>query len=140
MIHSFYIFDRHSECIYRKDWHKPPAKELNDDNAKLVFGICLSLRNIARGLTNNDAFQTYSTSAYKLHYYETPSNLKFVLITSTNMNSLVPVLSEIYANTYLDYVAKNPLSPIEHKNGEGVNTYMFDMSIDLLIKGLPGFS
>lgn len=33
-------------------------------------------------------------------------------------------------------VVKNPLSPVEHKGGEGVRNEMFELGLDKFIRGL----
>ena len=50
-----------------------------------------------------DSFISYRTNNYKLHYYETPTNLKFVMITDTKTNNLRVVLHQIYVNLYVEY-------------------------------------
>ncbi|MCJ1378735.1 TRAPP subunit bet5 [Xylographa soralifera] len=63
VVFSFYIFDRHAECVYKKKWLPPSLKApdlLNgapqpralsaEDDAKLVFGTIFSLRNMVRKL------------------------------------------------------------------------------------------
>ncbi|KAI1108325.1 hypothetical protein F5Y14DRAFT_457165 [Nemania sp. NC0429] len=35
-------------------------------------------------------------------------------------------------------VVKNPLSPVEHKGGEGVRNEMFELGLDKFIRGLMG--
>ncbi|CAN6646294.1 trafficking protein particle complex subunit Bet5p [Trichomonascus vanleenenianus] len=170
MIYSFWLFDRHSECIYKREWHT--AKKSNpigahkhsssassdlitkavqhkqqqeardaphDDDAKLIFGIVFSLRNMVRKLTDEDSFVTYRTSKYRLHYFETPSNLKFVMITDPKMDNLRLVLHQIYVSLYVEYVVKNPLSPIEHGGGAGVSNELFVLGLDAFVSSLPGF-
>jgi len=56
---------------------------------------------------------SYRTAEYKLHYYETPTKLKFVMLTDTKTNNLRIALHQIWANLYVEYVVKNPLSPFE---------------------------
>ena len=46
---------------------------------------------------------SYRTAHYKLHYYETPTNLKFVMVTDTKMNNLRIVLHQIYVGLYIEY-------------------------------------
>jgi len=177
-IYSFYIFDRHCECIYIKQWNERPhrlavstststtgspatvavdqrtpagIKQIKEttgggdlrgrgrlsvqDDAKLLFGVVFSLRNMVRKLSGpDDAFISYRTSAYKLHYYETPTNLKFVMLTDVKMNNLRVVLHQIYVNLYVEFITKNPLSPIEHKGGEGVAVELFEMGLDSFIR------
>ena len=49
------------------------------------------------------SFISFRTSQYKLHYYETPTNLKFVMITDPQSNNLRVVLHQIYVNLYVEY-------------------------------------
>ncbi|KAK1965369.1 sybindin-like family protein [Colletotrichum eremochloae] len=164
VVYSFYIFDRHTECIYSKTWlpaERPasqtplpvpgttpssggPPQQLRrsqvnsaKDDAKLIFGTIFSLRNMVRKLGgDDDAFISYRTSSYKLHYYETPSNLRFVMLTDTATLSMRNVLHQIYINLWVEYVVKNPLAPAEHKGGEGVKNELFELGLDQFVRGL----
>ncbi|VUC28291.1 unnamed protein product [Clonostachys rosea] len=141
-VYSFYIFDRHTECIYTKSWlpttDRPASSQTtSSDDAKLIFGTVFSLRNMIRKLGgDDDAFISFKTANYKLHYYETPSNLRFVLLTDTGTLSMRNVLHQIYINLWVEYVVKNPLSPVEHKGGEGVKNELFELGLDQFIRGL----
>ncbi|RDA86720.1 hypothetical protein CP532_4195 [Ophiocordyceps camponoti-leonardi (nom. inval.)] len=159
VVYSFYIFDRHTECIYAKSWLPPspsssapttgstttaPSTKTSrqkpataSDDAKLVFGTVFSLRNMVRKLGGeDDAFISYRTAQYKLHFYETPANLRLVLLTDTASSSMRNVLHQIYINLWVEYVVKNPLSPVEHKGGDGVKNELFDLGVDQFIRGL----
>ncbi|KAI1331181.1 snare-like protein, partial [Xylariaceae sp. FL0255] len=187
-VYSFYIFDRHTECIYSKQWFqapssaaapttttsssssvhpnnpatttitsppssdaqqaqpngtttttiaKRPRRDKNADDAKLIFGTVFSLRNMVRKLGgDDDAFISFRTTEYKLHYYETPTNLRYAMLTEPGAPSMRNVLHQIYINLWVEYVVKNPLSPVEHKGGEGVRNEMFEMGLDKFIRGL----
>ncbi|KAI1366997.1 snare-like protein [Xylaria arbuscula] len=182
-VYSLYIFDRHTECIYSKQWlptatspglptttttntiaqqhqqslnggvpepntpdqQQPkaatapakPRRNKSADDAKLVFGTVFSLRNMVRKLGgDDDAFIAFRTGQYKLHYYETPTNLRFALLTEPGALSMRNVLHQIYINLWVEYVVKNPLSPVEHKGGEGVRNEMFELGLDKFIRGL----
>ncbi|KAI1822963.1 snare-like protein [Xylaria intraflava] len=178
-IYSLYIFDRHTECIYSKQWLQPatpappalnapppgqppqqqqhatslaadqqkqqqqqqspskPRRNKSADDAKLIFGTVFSLRNMVRKLGgDDDAFISFRTAQYKLHYYETPTNLRFALLTEPNAFSMRNVLHQIYINLWVEYVVKNPLSPVEHKGGEGVRNEMFELGLDKFIRGM----
>ncbi|KAK3997300.1 Longin-like domain-containing protein [Cladorrhinum sp. PSN332] len=161
VIYSFYIFDRHTECIYSRTWLPPPSQQSlssdpsqpppapttshhpqpstksSSDNAKLIFGTVFSLRNMVRKLGGeDDAFISFRTAQYKLHYYETASNLRLVMLTDISTLSMRNVLHQIYINLWVEYVVKNPLSPVEHKGGEGVRNEMFEMGLDQFVRGL----
>ena len=49
------------------------------------------------------SFISYRTGHYKLHYYETPTSLKFVMITDIRTNNLRIVLHQIYVGLYVEY-------------------------------------
>ncbi|KAK0722973.1 sybindin-like family protein [Lasiosphaeria miniovina] len=176
VIYSFYIFDRHTECIYSKLWLPPSAaaaaapatpatanivtgdgagsvtlaprggphntdrrsvKVKASDDAKLIFGTVFSLRNMVRKLGgDDDAFISYRTGQYKLHYYETASSLRFVMLTDTTTLSMRSVLHQIYINLWVEYVVKNPLAPVEHKGGDGVKNELFELGLDQFVRGL----
>ena len=50
-----------------------------------------------------NSFISYRTGHYKLHYYETPTSLKFVMVTDTKTNNLRIVLHQIYVGLYVEY-------------------------------------
>ncbi|OQO04683.1 hypothetical protein B0A48_09605 [Cryoendolithus antarcticus] len=153
-VYSFYIFDRHTECIYTKRFNSaqplrphaavtsltksslPPTarKALSEsDDAKLIFGTIFSLRRMVRQLGGeDDQFLSYRTNEYKLHYYETPTQLKFIMLTDTRVGSMRTVLHQIWATLYVEFVVKSPMAPAEHPGGVGVANEMFE-------GGLEGF-
>ncbi|KAI9826851.1 MAG: TRAPP subunit bet5 [Thelocarpon impressellum] len=133
-----------AECIYHKTWlpnlghgNGPrPGRLSAQDDAKLIFGTVFSLRNMVRKLGGSeDNFISYRTGQYKLHYYETPTNIKFVMLTDTKTNNLRIVLHQIYVNLYVEYVVKNPLSPVEHRGGVGVANELFELALESFISG-----
>ena len=46
---------------------------------------------------------SYTTSQYKLHYYETPTNTKFVMLTDLKSPSMRIALQQIYINLFVEY-------------------------------------
>lgn len=151
------------ECIYTKEWHngasakdrrplsqsigpvseflkpKTPIRHSQEEQAKLIFGVVFSLRNTVRKLTDEDSFVSFKTSTYRLHLFETPSNLRFVMITDPKLDNMRPVLNQIFASLYVEYVVKNPLSPVEHAGGAGVKNELFLLGLDAFVTSLPGF-
>ncbi|KAI8061077.1 Sybindin-like family-domain-containing protein, partial [Gongronella butleri] len=80
-----------------------------EEEAKLVYGVILSLRNFVRKLTEQDGFISYRTTTYRLHYYETPTGLKFVLNTDPHTEGMKAVLKQIHIQLYVEFVVKNGL-------------------------------
>jgi trafficking protein particle complex subunit 1 len=81
----------------------------------------------------DSSFLSYRTSQYKLHYYETPTNTKFVMLTDIKSGSMRLALQQIYVNCYVEFVVKNPLSPAEHPGGIGVNNELFEASLEQFV-------
>ncbi|KAF2181836.1 snare-like protein [Zopfia rhizophila CBS 207.26] len=159
VLYSFYIFDRHTECIYSRRWTPRPVSSSGKnarpqsgssigtdgdgqgrkgmsaaDDEKLIFGLVFSLRNMVQKLGGeDDTFLSYRTGEYKLHYYETPTRMKFVMLTDTKQNNLRPYLHQIWANLYVEFVVKNPLAPVEHPGGVGVANEMFERGLETFI-------
>ncbi|OQD80745.1 hypothetical protein PENANT_c033G03887 [Penicillium antarcticum] len=155
VVYSFYIFDRHgknpifiaiTQLTVSSGMHlqtplaTAPGLHLRstDDDSKLVFGTVFSLRNMVRKLGGDDdrallSFVSFTTSQYKLHYYETPTNTKFVMLTDLKSPSMRIALQQIYINLFVEYVVKNPLSPTEHTGGVGVNNELFEQSLEQFV-------
>jgi hypothetical protein len=98
------------------------------------------------------SFLSYRTGQYKLHYYETPTNIKFVMLTDVASQNMRGVLHQIYVHLYVEFgkcfnpatchvadsfqVVKNPLAPVEHPGGEGVNNELFEMAVEQFVSGV----
>ncbi|KDQ57510.1 hypothetical protein JAAARDRAFT_35224 [Jaapia argillacea MUCL 33604] len=110
-----------------------------DEEAKLVYGVILSLRNMIKRISGRDEqFTNYRTSTYKLHLYETLSGYKFVMLSDPNTDSLRFVLRQIYNGPFLDFVVRNPLVIMDSKE-RGIDNEYFRANTDRLVKGLSVF-
>ncbi|KAG7440039.1 snare-like protein [Guyanagaster necrorhizus] len=111
-----------------------------DEEAKLVYGVILSLRNMIRKLSGRDEqFVNYRTSAYKLHLFETISGYKFVMLSDPNTDSLRFVLRQIYVGPFLEYVTRNPLVSMDSTE-RGIDNEYFRSSVDRLVRGMSIFA
>ncbi|KAH8118981.1 TRAPP complex subunit bet5 [Phellopilus nigrolimitatus] len=113
-----------------------------DEEAKLVYGVILSLRNLMKKLSKRDeSFTSYRTSAYKMHLYETPTLYKFVLLSDPKADASAVrfALRQIYAGPFLEYVVRNPLMPMDSRD-QGIDNEYFRASVDRLVRGLQFFS
>lgn len=118
MIHSFYIFDRHCECIYSRDYVEGTINRDNDsDGCKLLFGILYSLKNISSKLGDSESMfnsmKSFSTGSMRVHMMELATGLRFVLLSGLEVDNLQGVLRELYTGHYLKWVVHNGLSPVE---------------------------
>lgn len=130
-----------------------------EEESKLVYGVIYSLRNMVNKLKASSdlgSFLSYRTvgclhnrrlsiqslmtvhfqNAYRLHYFETATGLKFVLNTDPGLENMSNVLRTIYSQMYVEYVAKNPLSKLD---SESIGNDLFRQSVDRYVAGLPGF-
>jgi len=58
------------------------------------------------------------------------------MLTDTQTLNMRNVLHQIYVNLYVEFIVKNPLSPVEHPGGEGVANELFEMALDQFVKGV----
>ncbi|ODV80472.1 snare-like protein [Suhomyces tanzawaensis NRRL Y-17324] len=153
MIHSFFIFDRHCNCIYSREYTNGDAinKTNDSDTAKLLFGILYSLKNISGKLahTNDDSgfapsnntLKSFTLGTYRAHYLESMTGLKFILVSDTHIDNLQPVLWELYSTHYLKNVVHNGLSPVEflaeNDPYSKISNHNFIVQSDAYIQSLP---
>jgi len=118
----------------------PPTGLPFDEEAKLVYGVILSLRNMVKKLSGREEqFVAYTTSTYKLHLFETISGYKFVLLTDPSADSLRFVLRQIYTGPFLEYVVRNPLAEMDSRE-HGIDNVHFRNGTDRLLRGLNIFN
>lgn len=124
--------------------------DVNTDNesdmAKLLFGVLYSLKNISSKLgdgsdssSNYNYLKSFSTSTFRIHFMETLSNLKFVLITDNLIDNLQQILWELYSNYFLNNVTLNPLSPVDFKETDKITNKNFINQTDQYLRSLPIF-
>ncbi|GAA5968440.1 hypothetical protein JCM8115_006389 [Rhodotorula mucilaginosa] len=113
-----------------------PGRLAFDEEAKLVYGVVFSLRNMVSKLSTrpDESFQALTTSAYKLHYLATPSSYHFVLLTSPQAGSCRPLLRQIYTGPFNEYIVRNPLASLDsQKSGKGIDNPSFRRAVEKLL-------
>ncbi|KAL6452767.1 BET5 Trafficking protein particle complex subunit BET5 [Candida maltosa Xu316] len=154
-IHSFFIFDRHCNCIYNREYgHTPSSSDTipgqinknNDSNSsKLLFGILYSLKTISNKLVDESSInqlKSFNLGQFKIHFYESLSNFKFILITNVEVEELSSVLFQLYSEYFIKYVVENGLSPVEFsETGEysKINNGRFIEETDKYLQSLSIF-
>ena len=138
-VFNLYIFDRNCTCLYYKEWVRNKEAGISqDEEFKLMYGMIFSIKSLLSRLSHKsskEGFLGYSTSKYKLHYFESATGLKFVLNTDTSVGNLADELRHIHSRIYVEYVTKNPLI----QPGEEITSQLFTSTLDSYIQSLPFF-
>ncbi|PQE16684.1 Sybindin-like family protein [Rutstroemia sp. NJR-2017a BBW] len=125
VVYSFYIFDRHTECIYSKLWHR--------NNSERPLSTTAS--SSARPLTSSSAMSAVPPAlnappdlgpARPRGKLSAQDDAKLIFGTIFSLRNMVRKLG----------VVKNPLSPVEHPGGEGVANELFELALDQFVKGV----
>ncbi|KAM8881947.1 trafficking protein particle complex subunit 1 isoform 1-T1 [Synchiropus picturatus] len=139
-VHNLYIFDRNGSCLYYNEWNrKKQAGISKDEEFKLMYGMLFSIRSFVSKMSPldmKDGFLSFQTSKYRLHYYETPSGLKFVMNTDLSVSNARDHLQYIYSNIYVENIVKNPACTL----GDSLDSELFSTRLDSFIRGLPYYS
>lgn len=135
-VYNLYVFDRNCSCLYYKEWERQKQAGISrDEEFKLMYGMIFSIKSLISRLSTTSAkggFVSYTTSKYKLHFFETPTGLKFVMNTDTSVGDLQDALWHIYSKVYVEYVVRNPLcSP-----GEWIDSELFASELDSYVRSL----
>ena len=99
-----------------------------------MFGFLLSLKQLVSKIspTGRGGFYACNTSAYKLHYFETASGLRFVLTTDLTAGDLRDTLRHIYSQIFVETLSKNPL----YTPGEPITCAQFTQTLERYIGAL----
>lgn len=109
--------------------------------AKLLFGIIYSLKNLLDKLGSQDALnnlRSFSTALYQVHFFESLTNYKFVLVSDLATESLQPQLWLLYSNIFAKQIVSNPLMPAEFGELKLSNS-SFILASDNYLRSLPAF-
>lgn len=89
-----------------------------EDYENLMRGLLFSLKRFCQKIFPKDSggallrgrpsFETCTTNFFKLHFYESLSGFKFVLLTTPECPSMVPRLKQIYLNVFVPKVTQLP--------------------------------
>ncbi|XP_070537796.1 trafficking protein particle complex subunit 1-like [Ptychodera flava] len=138
-IYNIYIFDRNGTCLYYYEWNrKKQAGMSKEEEFKLMYGMIFSMKSFISRMSPTDykdGFLNFKTNKYKLHFYETPSGLKFIMNTDLSVGNTRDVLHQIFSQIYIEFVVKNPMCRL----GEPITSELFRHKLDNFVRGLPFF-
>jgi hypothetical protein len=164
-IYAFYVFDRRGTCMLYHEWAAAPGAERSATrpDPKLVFGLLFSLKQLAAKLSPQQAppqgaapnpsgqsaqasealselspgnVNSFSTSNFALHQFETASGLRFVLVSGKCKEHLhkdvQAALRHVYAELFVNTLVKNP----QYKPGEVITNAAFIKLLDRYMIGV----
>nr|CAD7608147.1 unnamed protein product [Timema genevievae] len=138
-VHNIYIFDRYGTLLYYYEWNRLKQSGITrEEEAKLMYGMLFSIKSFVNKISpldTKDGFLCYKTSKYSLHFFETPSSIKFVLTTDVGAQNVREFLQQIYSQIYVEYAVKNPV----WQNNKPIKSELFKSKLDAFVKQSPIF-
>eukprot|EP01071_Lankesteria_metandrocarpae_P000327 Lankesteria_metandrocarpae@DN1046_c0_g1_i1.p1 len=129
MIFGLYIFHR-QYCVFLHTWshnysgdksgktssRAPKGRTVSRSDQKLLSGLLFSLKSFSLKMSPSSStggalrqpFNSFTTSVYKLHCYETLSGYKFVLMTDPTVPEMSSHLQNIHQTIFVDHVVWSP--------------------------------
>ena len=135
-IYNLWIFDEKGTLLYNREWLRKKFTSMDkQEEAKLLYGMLFSIKSFANRLSPDDmkeGFQSFKTTKYRLNYFETPTQVKFVMNTDTAVTHPIvrDLLQNIYRQIYVEYALKNPL----YKMGSPIESELFTTKLDEFVK------
>lgn len=77
-----------------------------------------------------------ATSAYALHYYETATGLRFILVTDKGIADAQDALQSIFVDVFVPLIVRNPM----YVRDQPVDSPKFAEALEAHVRGLPFFS
>ncbi len=139
-IYNLYIYDRECSCLVYKEWVRQKDVGISqEEELKLMYGMVYSLKSLVGRLSHNtsrDGFMGYTTDQYRLHIYESPSGVKFILNTDHKVPDCRDLLQHLYGKIFVEYVVKDPMYIL----GSRIDSELFFKKLDEFIKSQTFFS
>ena len=122
-LYTLQIYSRQGDPLFYREWSRPREVKNMREEHKLMFGFLFSLKQLVGKMTprKGGGFYACSTSHYRLHYFETPSGLRFVLTTDLAATDMREALRHIYSQIFVECLTKNPL----YNPGEPISCPLF---------------
>eukprot|EP01134_Creolimax_fragrantissima_P000965 CFRG0965T1 len=122
------------DCIYYKQWNRTKDAAMSqDEEFKLMYGMLYSIKSFAKRLSpqpGKEALRFFKTNQYKLHFYEAPTGLKLILITSADAGDMDSTLRSLYSQIYVEYAVKNP----KYTPSSEITSELFAAKLDQFIR------
>lgn len=125
---SFYMYNKYGDCIYSHSWPIASSSSSStqqqqttssSDRSNLVAGLVYTLQLFSAQLssTGTGGFRSMKTPCYRLHYHETVSKYRLVLLTDSNFEPSLAqeVLQEIFDGIFCEWIVRD----VQYRHAEG---------------------
>ncbi|ELP93970.1 trafficking protein particle complex subunit, putative [Entamoeba invadens IP1] len=110
---TLYIYSETGVCMYNYSFIETDITEQQlTEHKQFISGLIQSITNFCDCINPSNApttFESFNTDTYKFHYFQTPTNLRFVLFTDNCLQTYTDWLKEYFDSCYVVAVAKNPM-------------------------------
>lgn len=104
-----------SQCNHRsisvRDYaHIYDINAYNEDICVVLVACSEEMRQMGTPLRIGEgcSFSSFCSDTYKLHFHETVSGMKFILMTAPHVGDLVDCMQHLYSGLFVEHVVKNP--------------------------------
>lgn len=134
VLYTFQIYSRQGDPLFYREWSRPRAVKDMREEHKLTFGFLFSLKQFVAKMSpkKGGGFYACSTSAYRLHYFETATGLRFVLTTDLAATDMREALRHIYSQIFVECLTKNPL----YTPGDPISCPLFTQTLERYMSSL----
>eukprot|EP00656_Telonema_subtile_P043000 TRINITY_DN4918_c0_g1_i3.p1 TRINITY_DN4918_c0_g1~~TRINITY_DN4918_c0_g1_i3.p1 ORF type:complete len:214 (+),score=13.49 TRINITY_DN4918_c0_g1_i3:152-793(+) len=87
-VFDFWVFNRFGTLLYYEQWHRSVQLASEVQEVKLMHGLIYMLKQFSQKISPrpDDAFCSFKTPDYRLHFFESGTGLQFVMRTDPNQN------------------------------------------------------
>lgn len=124
-VFALFVYNKYGDCVYHADYARA-ASSLGEGETSLVAGLVYTLQLFSTQLSATGAggLRCMRTPHYKLHYYETITKYRLVLMSDTSLDGTIAqdVLRDVFDRVFVEWVVRDPA--YRHAEGCLVTTPM----------------
>ena len=155
-VYELIIFNRTGLCLYHHDLYKSktngdlaglidcdkPPKDIIDKQ-KLIFGLIWSLKSWSEKISCDapgQVFKSFTTANYSFHFFEVPTGVKFVLLTSPT-SSIIPPTTGVGIAPSSPFSLSHLCQGTSEQNADTINLklreFFTDVYVPLVTRNVP---
>ena len=145
-VYTLYVYNRLGVCLLYRRWHQQPKGARGvEHETKLMWGLLFSMKELVNTMTPRaldetepTPLQSFTTHDSRVHYCETLTGLRLVLVTDTAVagggkGGVMEVLAAVY-RLWVELCVRNPLY-VSSVGGEGAATAVRDVAWIECVRG-----